>query len=133
MGLEFTLPEISQTLILTRMAGRTPVPEKESLASLAAHQTSMAIYLSISMIDDLAATLSKSYGGDATCAVVYRASQPEEKIIITKLKTLAKTVREENITRHALIVAGKVLDVSLDDLIHTSKLYDKQFKHGHRR
>jgi len=132
MGLEFTLPQISQTLILTRMGGRTPVPEKENLASLAEHQASMAIYLSISMIDDVAATLSQAYGGDATCAVVYRASQPDEKIIITKLKTLAKTVREQNITRQALIVAGKVLDVSPDNLIYTSKLYDKQFKHGHR-
>ena len=132
MGIEFTLPQISQTLILTRMGGRTPVPEKENLASLAEHQASMAIYLSISMIDDVAATLAESYGGDANCAVVYRASQPEEKIIITKLKTLAKTVREENITRQALIVAGKVLNVSPDDLIYTSKLYDKHFKHGQR-
>ena len=78
MGLEFTLPEISQTLILTRMAGRTPVPEKEDLASLAAHQTSMAIYLSISMIEEVAAVLAKSYGLDAACAVVYRASQPDD-------------------------------------------------------
>jgi precorrin-4/cobalt-precorrin-4 C11-methyltransferase len=132
MGIEFTLPQICQTLILTRMGGRTPVPDKENLASLAKHQASMAIYLSISMIDEVAATLSKSYGSDATCAVVYRASQPEEKIIITKLKTLAKSVREENITKQALIVAGKVLDVSPDALIYTSKLYDKQFKHGHR-
>jgi precorrin-4/cobalt-precorrin-4 C11-methyltransferase len=132
MGLEFTLPEISQTLILTRMAGRTPVPEKENLASLAAHQTSMAIYLSISMIDEVASVLAQSYGKDAACAVVYRASQPDEKIITTKLKDLAEEVRTENITRQALIIVGKVLEFGHDDKIAASKLYDKTFTHGHR-
>ncbi len=132
MGLEFTLPEISQTLILTRMAGRTPVPEKEDLASLAAHQTSMAIYLSISMIEEVAAVLAKSYGLDAACAVVYRASQPDEKVISTKLRDLANDVKKENITRQALIIVGKVLEYSHDDAVTPSKLYDKQFKHGHR-
>lgn len=132
MGVEFTLPEISQTLILTRMAGRTPVPEKESLASLAAHQTSMAIYLSISMIDEVADILAASYGKDAGCAVVYRVSQPEEKVITTKLKDLAKDVKKENITRQALIIVGKVLEISPDDSVTASKLYDKKFKHGHR-
>ena len=132
MGVEFTLPEISQTLILTRMAGRTPVPENENLASLAAHQTSMAIYLSVSMIDEVAAILAKSYGKDAACAAVYRASQPDEKIIITKLKDLAEDVKKENITRQALIIVGKVLEISPDDTVTASKLYDKKFKHGHR-
>jgi precorrin-4/cobalt-precorrin-4 C11-methyltransferase len=132
MGIEFTLPDISQTLILTRMAGRTPVPESENLASLAAHRASMAIYLSVSMIDEVAAVLAASYGKGAACAVVYRASQPDEKIIITKLKDLAKNVREENITRQALIIVGKVLEISLDDTVTASKLYDRNFKHGHR-
>ena len=132
MGLEFTLPEISQTLILTRMAGRTPVPEKENLAALAAHQTSMAIYLSISMIEEVAAVLAKSYGLDAACAVVYRASQPDEKIISTTLRDLAGDVKKENITRQALIIVGKVLEYSHHDPVTPSKLYDKQFKHGHR-
>jgi precorrin-4/cobalt-precorrin-4 C11-methyltransferase len=137
MGLEFTLPEISQTLILTRMAGRTPgrtpVPEKENLAALAAHQTSMAIYLSISMIEEVAAVLAKSYGLDAACAVVYRASQPDEKVISTKLRDLAGDVKKENITRQALIIVGRVLEYSHDDPVTPSKLYDKQFKHGHRK
>jgi precorrin-4/cobalt-precorrin-4 C11-methyltransferase len=133
MGLEFTLPEISQTLILTRMAGRTPVPEKEDLAALAAHQTSMAIYLSISMIEEVAAVLAESYGLDAACAVVYRASQPDEKVISTKLRDLANDVKKENITRQALIIVGKVLEYSHDDPVTPSKLYDKQFKHGHRK
>jgi precorrin-4/cobalt-precorrin-4 C11-methyltransferase len=133
MGIEFTLPEISQTLIFTRMSGRTPVPEKENLNSLAKHQTSMAIYLSISMIDEVADILSQSYGTDAACAVVYRASQPDEKIITTKLKDLAKDVKKENIKRQALIIVGKVLEVSHKSLKHKSKLYDKKFSHGHRR
>ena len=133
MGIEFTLPEISQTLILTRMAGRTPVPESENLASLAQHQASMAIYLSISLIDDVAGILTEAYGTDAGCAVVYCVSQPDERIIFTRLKDLAKTVKTEKITRNALIIVGKVLDVDPIKLRHKSKLYDKNFKHGHRK
>jgi precorrin-4/cobalt-precorrin-4 C11-methyltransferase len=132
LGLEYTLPEVSQTLILTRMAGRTPVPEKEGLSDLAKHQASMAIYLSMSMVAELADILSTAYGANATCAVVYRASQPQEKVIVTTLKLLAKRVATEKITKHALIIVGKVLDVGHDNLKHKSKLYDKEFKHGCR-
>ena len=129
LGIEYTLPEVSQTLILTRMAGRTPVPEKENLASLARHQTSMAIYLSMSVIGEVSEILSDAYGENSTCAVVYRASQPEEKIILTPLKELAARVAAEKITKHALIIVGKVLAINPDDIIHKSKLYDKNFKH----
>ena len=132
LGIEYTLPEVSQTLILTRMAGRTPVPEKESLASLAKHQTSMAIYLSMSVIDEVAKILCDAYGENFSCAVVYRASQPEEKIILTPLKELVARVTAEKITKHALIVTGKILAISPDQLIHKSKLYDKKFKHEYR-
>jgi precorrin-4/cobalt-precorrin-4 C11-methyltransferase len=132
LGIEYTLPEVSQTLILTRMAGRTPVPEKEDLASLAGHQASMAIYLSMSMIHDAARILADAYGEDSPCAVVYRASQPEEKVIVTRLKDLADRVRTEKITRQALIVVGKTLKVDADNLKYKSKLYDKNFKHGYR-
>jgi len=132
IGLEYTLPEVSQTLILTRMAGRTPVPEKENLTDLASHQASMAIYLSMSMVDEVAGILAAAYGKNATCAVVYRASQPQEKIIVTTLKKLAARVEAEKITKHALIIVGKVLEVDPDNLKHKSKLYDKDFKHGCR-
>jgi len=132
LGLEYTLPEVSQTLILTRMAGRTPVPEKENLADLAKHQASMAIYLSMSMANEVAGILAASYGKNATCAVVYRASQPEEKVIVTTLKKLAERVNAEKINKHALIIVGKVLDVSPENLQHKSKLYDREFKHGCR-
>ena len=132
IGLEYTLPEVSQTLILTRMAGRTPVPDKENLADLAEHQASMAIYLSMSLVDEVADILAAAYGEDATCAVVYRASQPEQKVIVTTLKKLAERVETEKITKHALIIAGKVLDVNPANLTYKSKLYDKEFKHGCR-
>ena len=132
IGLEYTLPEVSQTLILTRMAGRTPVPLKENLADLAGHQASMAIYLSMSMVDEVADILAAAYGKNATCAVVYRASQPEEKVIVTTLKKLAQRVGAEKITKHALIIIGKVLDVNPENLTYKSKLYDKEFKHGCR-
>ncbi len=132
MGLEYTLPEISQTLILTRMAGRTPVPELESLETLAAHQASMAVYLSISLIDEVQKTLSSAYGMDAPCAIAYKVSHPDERILYTRIGQLSETVRRENITRQALIIVGKVLDVSLSSLTHRSKLYDKAFTHGFR-
>ncbi len=133
LGIEYTLPEVSQTLILTRMAGRTPVPERENLASLAKHQTSMAIYLSISMVDEVAGILADAYGESSTCAVVYRASQPEEKIIITRLKDLGKDIRTANITKQAVIVVGRTLEIDIDNLRYKSKLYDKKFKHEFRK
>lgn len=132
MGIEYTLPEISQTLILTRMAGRTPVPEQEALASLAAHQASMAIYLSITLVDEVADTLAAAYGADAACAVAFRVSQPEERIFFTRLSDLKALVKREKITHQTLIIVGKVLDVEKDQLKHKSKLYDKDFKHGYR-
>lgn len=133
LGIEYTLPEISQTLILTRMAGRTPVPETENLASLAQHQASMAIYLSMSMIDEVAGILAAAYGKDSKCAVVYRASQPDEKILVTRLKDLAEEVRNAEITKQALIVAGRTLQVDAKNFVYKSKLYDKDFTHEFRK
>ncbi len=133
MGIEYTLPEISQTLILTRMAGRTPVPELESLASMAAHQASMAIYLSITLVAEVADTLVEAYGPDSRCAVAFRVSQPEETIYFTVLSDLKTLVERENITHQALIIVGRVLNVEKDQLKHKSKLYDRNFKHAYRR
>jgi precorrin-4/cobalt-precorrin-4 C11-methyltransferase len=132
MGIEYTLPEISQTLILTRMAGRTPVPEAENLKSLAAHKASMVIYLSMTLVEKVAAVLSETYGPKSRCAVVFKASQPEERIIFTSAKNLAKIVQKEKITHQALIIAGQVLEVGLDGPIVLSRLYDKGFTHSHR-
>lgn len=133
MGIEYTLPEISQTLILTRMAGRTPVPETENLKSLAVHQASLVVYLSITLVDQVAAILSEAYGPTSRCAVVFRASQPEERIIYTTCAMLAETVRKEKITHQALIIAGRIMDITPDDMTRFSKLYDKGFAHGYRK
>jgi precorrin-4/cobalt-precorrin-4 C11-methyltransferase len=133
LGIEFTLPEISQTLILTRMAGRTGVPESESLAALASHRASMAIYLSMSLVDQVARVLQEAYGPDSICAVVYRASQPEEKLVWTTATELSRTVAAEGITRHALIIVGRVLEVRIDQLQLRSRLYAKDFSHAFRK
>ncbi|HSO20806.1 MAG TPA: precorrin-4 C(11)-methyltransferase, partial [Desulfosarcina sp.] len=127
LGIEYTLPEVSQTLILTRMAGRTPVPESESLESLAAHRATMAVYLSIAMIDEMTRILSAAYGPDGACAVVHRASQPDQQVLWTTTGKLAETVRSAGIRRTALVVVGRVLDVGLETLVHRSKLYDRHF------
>ena len=132
MGIEYTLPDISQTLILTRLAGRTPVPEKEALASLAAHQATMAIYLSVAMIDQVAVILQEAYGDTAPCAVVYKASQPEEKIIQTTLETIAAELKHQKIDRQAIIIVGRVLEVGLEQFRQRSRLYDAGFSHGYR-
>jgi len=132
IGIEYTVPEMTQTLILTRMAGRTPVPEKESLARLAAHNASLVIYLSMALVDEVTRILADAYGPDARCAVAYRVSHPEERILITRTADLALTARENQITRLAVIMVGPALDhpSALETL--RSKLYDRDFVHGYR-
>jgi precorrin-4/cobalt-precorrin-4 C11-methyltransferase len=93
----------------------------------------MAIYLSIKLVEDVARVLKKSYGANATCAIAYRVSQPEEKIVFTRLDDLEAIVKREKITHQALIIVGKVLDVNLNELSSKSKLYDKEFVHGYRK
>lgn len=133
MTMEYTLPEVTQTLILTRISGRTPVPDAEALDKLAAHTSSMAIYLSIGHADSVQKILEKHYGKDALCAVAYKVSHPEEKIFYTKIKDLKKTCRENDITRHALIIVGKSVEASINTQdILKSKLYDSTFSHGYR-
>ncbi|WP_373499674.1 precorrin-4 C(11)-methyltransferase [Desulfococcus sp.] len=133
MGLEFTLPEVSQTLILTRMAGRTPVPEAEALASLAEHRASMAVYLSIAMIDRVAEVLKKTYGEDAPAAIAYRVSQPDERIFRTTVGGLPDLVRKENIRKTALILVGDALNQGVSGTDPKSRLYDRAFTHEYRR
>ena len=133
LGIEYTLPERTQTLVLTRMAGRTAVPEAENLRALAAHRASMAIYLSIGMINPVAAVLSEAYGPDAPCAVVYRASHPDEKVVITAASRLADEVRAAGIDRQALIIVGDALRVRSGEGTARSRLYDASFAHGFRK
>ncbi len=125
---EFTLPGISQTLILTRIEGRTPVPEKESLEKLAQARASMAIFLSVGRIKEVQQKLLEAYPPGTPVAVVYKASWPEEEIYRGTLKDLAKTVEDNNITRTALIYVGDFLGSSYE----RSKLYDAAFSHGYR-
>jgi precorrin-4/cobalt-precorrin-4 C11-methyltransferase len=132
LGIEFTQPELTQTLILTRAAGRTPVPAAEALAGLAAHRASMAIYLSMGQVAEVAEALSREFGPEAPCAVVYRASHPDEKIVRTRLVELPARVREEGIGRQAVIVVGRVLEAAALAAPRRSKLYDKDFVHGFR-
>ena len=133
IGQEFTIPEISQTLIFTRIAGRTPVPEDESLEKLSSHKTSMVIYLSISRIEDVCSILEKSYGKTAPVIVAYRVSQPEEKIIRTSIDKLASRVKEENIRDHAVVIVGRFLDAKKKYLEKRSRLYDNNFSHKYRK
>ncbi len=110
LNLEYTLPDISQSLIITRMEGRTKVPPKESIESFAAHQTSMAIYLSTGMLDELSGRLvAGGYKEDTPAALVYKATWPEEEKYICTVKTLAETAREHKITKTALVLVGDVI------------------------
>jgi precorrin-4/cobalt-precorrin-4 C11-methyltransferase len=132
MGIEYTLPERTQTLILTRMSGRTPVPERESLSSLADHGASLVIYLSMGLLDRVVLILSERYGPDAPCAIAYRVSHPEERILRTRVADLAETAREEAIDRLAVILVGPALAEAGAEELLRSKLYDEEFSHGYR-
>jgi precorrin-4/cobalt-precorrin-4 C11-methyltransferase len=125
---EYTVPAKTQTLIITRLEGRTPVPGQESLASLSQHQASMAIFLSVGMIEQVVEELLKGYPPDAPAAVVSRASWPEEQIIQGSLQDLSKMTKEAGITKTALILVGDFLTCS-----GQSKLYDKGFSHEYRK
>lgn len=133
MNMEYTLPEVTQTLILTRISGRTPVPESENLEKLASHKASMAIYLSIGHAKKVQKILETHYGNESLCAIAYKVSHPEEKIIYTKTKDLLNTCKENDITRHALIIVGKSVAAAMNkhDILK-SKLYDSTFSHGYR-
>jgi len=126
---EYTLPGISQSLIITRAAGRTPVPEKENLKVLAKAGTTMVLFLSISLIDKAVEDLQDSYSADTPAAVVYRASWPDQKIIRGTLAAIPQLVKDAGITRQALVIIGDVLKGEYE----MSKLYDPSFSHGWRK
>lgn len=121
---EFTLPDVSQSVILTRMAGRTGVREQESIASFAAHGATMVIFLSASMLSELSAELIRGgYRPDTPAAIVYKATWPDQKVLRCTVETLAKTAQREDVKKTALIIVGGCLgdDYSL------SRLYDPSF------
>lgn len=127
---EYTLPAVSQTVILTRMAGRTPVPEKENIRLLASHNASMVIFLSSSMLGKLAEELTAGgYRKDTPCAIVYKATWEDELKVITTLENLEKAGKENNISKTALVLVGDFLG----DIYDRSKLYDGTFSHEFRK
>ena len=127
---EYTLPTVSQTVIITRMEGRTPVPEKEKLASLASHGATMVIFLSIGLIDKVQeALLQGAYTSATPAAVVYKASWPEQKIVRCTVGALAESTRRNGITKTALIVVGDFLGTRYE----RSKLYDPTFTTAFRK
>lgn len=127
---EYTLPGVSQSLIITRLAGRTPVPESEDLASLAAHGCSMAIFLSAGMLEEVRDKLLQGkFTPDTPAAIVYKASWPEEKTVRCRLGDLAEAGREHGIDKTALILVGDFLG----DAYERSKLYDPGFTTGFRK
>lgn len=125
---EFTLPGVSQTLILTRMAGRTPVPEKENLAALAQHQASMAIFLSVQELGQVVADLLTGYPASTPIAVIYKASWPEEQIIRGTLATIVDQVSSAGVRKTAQILVGDFLNT----VYERSRLYDPEFSHEYR-
>lgn len=127
---EYTLPEISQSVIITRMAGRTPVPEKECLESLAAHGASMVIFLSAGMTSEVSERLQKGgYSAETPAALVYKATWEDEKVCRCTVGTLAETAESNGINKTALIVVGDFLGENR----FLSKLYDPNFETGYRK
>ncbi len=122
---EYTLPAVTQTVIISRMAGRTPVPERESMKNLSKIGSTMVIFLSSSLIPQLVSELLEggAYSGATPAAIVYKASWPEEKVFRCTLDTLEKTAKENGISKTALIIVGDFMD----SLYERSKLYDPSF------
>lgn len=123
---EYTLPNVSQTVILTRMAGRTPVPEKEEIESLASHQATMIIFLTSTMLKELSRRLIEGgYSPDTPAAIVYKATWPDQKVIRTTVENIAVEAEKEGINKMALICVGNFLGDNYD----RSKLYHPEFTH----
>ena len=126
LNLEYTLPEVSQSVVITRMAGRTPVPEKEEIASLAAHQATMVIFLSTGMLELLTERLlAGGYQKDTPAAIVYKATWEEEQSYICTVATLAETAKAHDIKKTALIIVG---DVVTHSSYRRSDLYHPEFE-----
>ena len=131
LDIEYTLPGVSQTLIITRMEGKTGVPESESIQSLAKHNASMAVYLSAGMLDELSRRLVEGGYEEATpAAIVYKATFPDEKKIVCTIGELAKAAAENGITKTAVVLVG---DAIAHDKYDRSKLYDPSFETGFRK
>ncbi|MCL6745007.1 cobalt-precorrin-4 methyltransferase [Kosakonia sp. R1.Fl] len=130
LGVEYTVPEVSQSLIITRLEGRTPVPEREQLEAFASHQTSMAIYLSVQRIHRVAERLIEGgYPQTTPVAVIYKATWPESQTVRGTLADIADKVRDAGIRKTALILVGAFLG----EEFHYSRLYAADFSHEYRK
>ena len=126
---EYTLPEVSQSVIITRMAGRTPVPEREKLSKMASHGCTMVLFLSTGLLEDVERELMEGgYEPDTPAAIVYKATWPEQRVYRCTVSTLARTAKENQVTKTALITVGGFLSGQYE----RSKLYDPGFTHGYR-
>ena len=129
LGAEYTLPDVSQSVIITRMAGRTPVPEGEALSRLAAHGCTMVLFLSTGLLEQVEQELmAGGYPPDTPAAIVYKATWPEQRVCRCTVDTLARTARENGVTKTALITVGGFLGGKYE----RSRLYDPGFTHGYR-
>lgn len=130
LNLEYTLPDVSQSVIITRMSGRTPVPDKESIESFASHSTTMVIFLSTGMLKELSKRLILGgYTEKTPAAIVYKATWEDEKKFICTVGTLYETALENNITKTALIIVGDVISSKYE----RSKLYSPDFETEFRK
>lgn len=131
LNLEYTLPDVSQSLIITRMEGKTKVPEKESIESFAAHQASMAVYLSTGMLKQLSERLiAGGYQKDTPAAIVYKATWPEEQAYVCTVGQLEETAKAHHITKTALIIVG---DIVAHQNYEKSRLYAPDFETEFRK
>lgn len=131
LKMEYTLPNVTQSVIITRMAGRTPVPERESIASFAAHGATMVIFLSTGMLDQLSEELIKGgYYPDTPAAIVYKATWEDEKTINCTVESLSASASRENIKKTALILVGNAV---AQNGYERSKLYDPVFTTEYRK
>jgi precorrin-4/cobalt-precorrin-4 C11-methyltransferase len=130
LGRELTLPELSQTVILTRAEGRTPMPEGEKLAELGRHRATMALFLSITLLEEVAAQLIPAYGADCPVAVVHRATCPDQVVVTGTLADIRARVKAAGIRSQSIVLVGRVL-TSTD--FANSRLYDPEFSHRFRK
>ncbi|MFA4828132.1 MAG: precorrin-4 C(11)-methyltransferase [Thermodesulfovibrionales bacterium] len=132
LGQELTIPEISQTVIFTRMEGRTPVPETERLSELSKHKATMVVFLSAGMVEKVRDELLQGYPEDTPVVIIEKASWPEQRIVRGTLKNIAEVVKNAGIKKTALIYVGEALRASEKSLGKESRLYHEDFKHGYR-
>jgi len=131
LGLQLTLPGVTQTIIVTRAEKRTAVPKQEQISELAKHKSTMIFYLSVHLLQDIVKqAIEGGYPKSTPAAVVYRASWPDQKIIVGTLEDIVKKVWAEKITRTAIVIIGDVIQPKSYEY---SKLYDKAFSHGYRK